>query len=99
MIVLRNKTYIFLKYGVSLWNKPVVEGGHTKNLYRTTGSIQSFLKPKIYIYKKSNNKKLLLDYQDLFKYMALYVQCFKYAFVQDISPILKHRLDSSVDIS
>lgn len=50
-------------------------------------------------YKKSKNKKLLLDYQDLFKSMALYVQCFQYAFVQEIAAILKHGLDSSVDTS
>lgn len=45
MIVLRNETYIFLKYGVTVWNKPVVEGRHTRNLYKKTGSIQSLLKP------------------------------------------------------
>lgn len=29
--------------------------------------------------------------------MALYVQSFKYGFAQEIAPILKHGLDSSVD--
>lgn len=42
MIVLRNETYIFLKYGVSVWDKPVVEGRHTRNLDKKQGQSRAY---------------------------------------------------------